>query len=61
LFKVDPKYEENERKYAEIKAEILGDDDSDDESGSDVETDDEEEQGQFRSQPVSVGLMSSRD
>ncbi|KAJ9100927.1 pre-mRNA-splicing factor cwc22 [Naganishia adeliensis] len=43
LFKVDPKYEENERKYAEIKAEILGDDDSDDESGSDVETDDEEE------------------
>jgi pre-mRNA-splicing factor CWC22 len=43
LFKVDPKYEENERKYAEIKAEILGDDDSDEESGSDVESDDEEE------------------
>lgn len=61
MFKVDPKYEENERKYAEIKAEILGDDDSDDESGSDVETDDEEEQGQFCSQPVSVGLMSNRD
>jgi hypothetical protein len=45
---VDPKYEENERKYAEIKAEILGDSDSEDEeSGSDVDSD-EDEQGEFR-------------
>ena len=45
LFKVDPKYEENERKYAEIKAEILGDSDSEDEeSGSDYDSD-EDEQG----------------
>ncbi|KAJ9126096.1 pre-mRNA-splicing factor cwc22 [Naganishia onofrii] len=43
LFKVDPKYEENERKYAEIKAEILGED-SDEGSGSEEESDDDEEQ-----------------
>lgn len=44
LFKVDPNFLENEAKYAEIKAEILGEDsdDEDDESGSD-ESDDEDE------------------
>lgn len=45
LFKVDPKFLENEERYAEIKKEILGDsDDEDDESGSDYESDDEDEE-----------------
>ena len=35
VFKVDPEYEENEKKYSEIKKEILG------ESSSDEEDDDE--------------------
>lgn len=61
LFKVDPKYEENERKYAEIKAEILGDD-SDEESGSEEgsdEDEDEEQQGAFyiRSPPITFRLI----
>ncbi|KAJ9118697.1 pre-mRNA-splicing factor cwc22 [Naganishia vaughanmartiniae] len=43
LFKVDPKYEENESKYAEIKAEILGDESDDEESGSEEESDDDDE------------------
>lgn len=45
VFKYDPDYVENEEKYKAIKAEILGEDDSDEESGSeesDEESDDEE-------------------
>ncbi|KAI0059042.1 MIF4G-domain-containing protein [Artomyces pyxidatus] len=44
IFKADPNYLENEEKYKAIKAEILGEDDSDEESGSeesDSEDDDE--------------------
>ncbi|KAJ9110703.1 pre-mRNA-splicing factor cwc22 [Naganishia cerealis] len=41
LFKLDPNFEENESKYAEIKAEILGDE-SDEESGSENESDEDE-------------------
>jgi pre-mRNA-splicing factor CWC22 len=44
LFKVDPKFLENEERYNEIKKEILGDsDDESGESGSDYESDDESE------------------
>lgn len=49
IFKYDPDYAENEEKYSAIKAEILGEDESDDsgssgddESGSGSEDDDEE-------------------
>ena len=44
IFKLDPKYLENEERYKSIKAEILGEE-SDDESGfgSDEEDSDEEE------------------
>ena len=53
VFKFDPNYEENEKKYSEVKKEILGeessssdesdsdDDAADDESGSDHSSDDE--------------------
>lgn len=43
VFKFDPNYLENEEKYKEIKAEILGED-SDDESGSGSESDSEDEE-----------------
>jgi pre-mRNA-splicing factor CWC22 len=42
VFKADPKFLENEKKYAEIKEEILGGD-SDDESGSEADSDSEDE------------------
>jgi pre-mRNA-splicing factor CWC22 len=46
IFKFDPEYQENEEKYASIKAEILGDgSDGDDESGdSDEESDESDEE-----------------
>ncbi|EDQ88994.1 uncharacterized protein MONBRDRAFT_32571 [Monosiga brevicollis MX1] len=46
VFKYDPDYELNEERYKEIKAEILGDSDSDgdDEEGSDEEESSDEEQ-----------------
>jgi pre-mRNA-splicing factor CWC22 len=48
IFKPDPKYIENEEKYKEIKAEILGGDDSDEESGSGSEEEsDEDEAGRM--------------
>ncbi|KAG0297200.1 pre-mRNA-splicing factor cwc22, partial [Dissophora globulifera] len=47
VFKFDPEYLANEEKYSEIKAEILGEEDSD-ESGSDEEDDDEEEEEESR-------------
>lgn len=43
MFKADPKFLDNEEKYAEIKEEILGGD-SDDESGSEEGSDDEEDE-----------------
>ncbi len=45
LFKVDPKFLENEEKYAEIKKEILGDsEDEDEESGSDDDDSDDSDE-----------------
>lgn len=42
LFKVDPKFLENEARYNEIKKEILGDsDDESGESGSEEDSDDD--------------------
>ena len=43
IFKVDPTYLENEEKYKEIKAEILGED-SEEESGSGSEEDEDEDE-----------------
>lgn len=46
MFKVDPKFLENEARYEEIKKEILGDSEDEDESGSEVtdsEDDDEDD------------------
>lgn len=44
VFKIDPNYLENEEKYKSIKAEILGDEDSEGESGSEESSGDEEEE-----------------
>jgi len=45
LFKVDPKFLENEERYNEIKKEILGDsDDESGESGSEEDSDDSDEE-----------------
>lgn len=42
---MDPKFLENEERYADIKKEILGDsDDEEEESGSDEDSDDEDEE-----------------
>lgn len=41
IFKVDEAYEENEKKYSELKKEILDESDSDEESGSDESGSDE--------------------
>lgn len=43
IFKFDPDYTENEEKYNAIKAEILGDDESEDESGTSGSDESEEE------------------
>lgn len=43
IFKFDPDYTENEEKYNAIKAEILGDDESEDESGTSGSGESEEE------------------
>ncbi|RXG69741.1 Pre-mRNA-splicing factor CWC22-like protein [Armadillidium vulgare] len=43
VFKLDPNYEENEKKYQDLKASILGesdDDDGDDDSGTEGDTED---------------------
>jgi pre-mRNA-splicing factor CWC22 len=42
IFKVDPNYLENEEKYKEIKAEILGEGSDDEESGSEESSDEDE-------------------
>ena len=49
IFKFDPNYFENEEKYKAIKAEILGEDSS--QEGSESESDEEsegEDEGRFR-------------
>ncbi|KZO95112.1 MIF4G-domain-containing protein [Calocera viscosa TUFC12733] len=43
VFKFDPNYIENEEKYKEIKAEILGEDDSEEDGDSDEDEDEDEE------------------
>lgn len=43
IFKFDPDYTENEEKYSAIKTEILGDDESEDESGTSGSDESEEE------------------
>jgi len=43
LFKVDPKFLENEARYEEIKKEILGDSDDEEESGSEEEESDNDD------------------
>ena len=43
IFKFDANYLENEEKYKEIKAEILGEGSSDEESSEESEDSDEEE------------------
>ncbi len=44
LFKVDPKFLDNEDRYAEIKREILGDSDDEDESDSEGDYSDEDDE-----------------
>ncbi|CAH8330574.1 unnamed protein product [Eruca vesicaria subsp. sativa] len=43
VFKPDPDFIENEKKYEALKKELLGEDESDDEDGSDASSDDDEE------------------
>jgi pre-mRNA-splicing factor CWC22 len=46
IFKFDPNYLETEEKYKGIKADILGEDSSDDESGSEEgDGDDDDDEG----------------
>jgi pre-mRNA-splicing factor CWC22 len=47
IFKFDPNYIENEEKYKAIKAEILGEGSSDDESGSEEGDSEDDEEGTF--------------
>jgi hypothetical protein len=42
IFKFDPNFLENEEKYKEIKAEILGEGSSEEESGSESDSEDDE-------------------
>lgn len=58
IFKFDPNYLENEDKYKEIKAEILGED-SDEESGSGSEedSDEDEDEGNITSHFVTVSSL----
>ncbi|KAI0713585.1 hypothetical protein C8Q76DRAFT_619793 [Earliella scabrosa] len=50
IFKFDPKYLENEERYKQIKAEILGEGSSDEEeSGSEESSEEDEEEGEYTS------------
>ncbi|KAI9891789.1 MAG: pre-mRNA-splicing factor cwc22 [Vezdaea aestivalis] len=42
IFKFDPEWEEHEEEYRKFKAEVLGEDGSEDDSGSEASSDDEE-------------------
>ena len=53
VFKFDPEFSENEAKYAQIKTEILGDDESEDEERSDSEDSVSEDEGDDQSAPIS--------
>ena len=44
IFKFDPNYIENEERYKAIKAEILGEDSSDEEGSDESESEDEEDE-----------------
>lgn len=55
IYKFDPDYLDNEEKYKEIKAEILGEEDDEDGSGSDSEEEDEE--GSYRVRVLSSLLL----
>jgi len=55
LFKVDPKFLENEARYEEIKKEILGDSDDEDESGSE-EADSEDDSDDEDVAPEKAGI-----
>jgi pre-mRNA-splicing factor CWC22 len=57
IFKFDPNYVENEEKYKEIKAEILGED-SDEESGSEESDESDEEEGTLWSQLPNLIICS---
>ena len=46
VFKVDPNFEENEKAYAEIKKEILGESEEDDDDGSDDSDDDDDDESE---------------
>ncbi|KAF2155886.1 MIF4G-domain-containing protein [Myriangium duriaei CBS 260.36] len=61
VFKFDPDYEENEEAYKTLKAEILGEgeDSEDDESGSDVSSEDEE--GQQKERELEIKDQSNTD
>ncbi len=59
LFKVDPTFLENEERYAEIKREILGDSEDDEESGSEDEySDEDEEDGDVAPEKVGITDMT---
>ncbi|KAG2252681.1 hypothetical protein Bca52824_082817 [Brassica carinata] len=45
VFKPDPDFLENEKKYEALKKELLGEDESEDEDGSDASSEDNEEEG----------------
>ena len=45
IFKFDPNYLENEEKYKAIKADILGEGSSDDESGSEESDSEDDDEG----------------
>jgi pre-mRNA-splicing factor CWC22 len=51
IFKFDPDYLENEEKYKGIKAEILGEDSSDEESGSVEDDSGDDDEGTFEFTP----------
>ena len=63
LFKVDPKFLENEEKYKEIKAEILGEDsdeEEDSEEASDEGSDEEEGMCSVLAPTVNLTICPSR-
>lgn len=59
MFKFDPNYLENEEKYHQIKAEILGENESNDGSGS--EGSDSEESGDEDKEGTFMGLLTVSD
>ena len=59
LFKVDASFLENEDRYAEIKREILGDSDDEEESGSeDGYSDEDEEDGDVAPEKAGITDMT---